>query len=243
MLIINADDLGRNRESTDRILACYKARRLTSTSAMVFMEDSERAARLAASAGIGVGLHINFSETFTQAGTPATIHLPHERVVRFLRRHKCALLIYNPFLAKSFRDSFRHQNDEFLRLFGRPPSHYDGHQHMHLATNMLFQRIIPEKARVRRSFTFYEGEKSWLNRAYRRAVDKKLVAGNQTTDCFFSLAHYMQPDRLSSIVKLAASKSVELMVHPHLENEFNFILSEGFAKCIRPAKLCRYDEL
>jgi predicted glycoside hydrolase/deacetylase ChbG (UPF0249 family) len=37
MLIINADDFGRSTVETDAILGCYKAGRITSVSAMVFM--------------------------------------------------------------------------------------------------------------------------------------------------------------------------------------------------------------
>jgi len=46
MLIINADDFGRSELETDVILKCYHERRITSTTAMVFMADSVRAADL-----------------------------------------------------------------------------------------------------------------------------------------------------------------------------------------------------
>jgi predicted glycoside hydrolase/deacetylase ChbG (UPF0249 family) len=46
MLIVNADDWGRNRDATDRSLECHRNGRITTVSAMVFMEDSERAADL-----------------------------------------------------------------------------------------------------------------------------------------------------------------------------------------------------
>ena len=46
MLIINADDWGRSVAETDAALKCCKGGRITSLSAMAFMEDSERAADL-----------------------------------------------------------------------------------------------------------------------------------------------------------------------------------------------------
>jgi len=243
MLIINADDLGRNRESTDRILTCHAAGRLTSTSAMVFMEDSERAAALAQAAGIDVGLHINFSEHYSQPSVSLSVNRPHDMIIGFLRKSKYALILYNPFLTDSFRVSFRQQNDEFRRLYGCEPSHYDGHQHMHLATNMLLHGILPEKSRVRRSFTFHEGQKSWLNRAYRRAVDKRLEERHRITNFFFSLAQYMRPGQLQAIVALADTGNVELMTHPHLDVEYDYILSESFGRTVHKARLGRYDEL
>ncbi len=43
MIVINADDLGRTEAETEAALSCFNQGRITSTSAMVFMEDSERA--------------------------------------------------------------------------------------------------------------------------------------------------------------------------------------------------------
>ena len=71
MLIINADDWGRSAAETDAALRCYKAGRVTSVSAMVFMEDSERAAELAKENELDVGLHLNFAEPFTGSNHPA----------------------------------------------------------------------------------------------------------------------------------------------------------------------------
>ena len=65
MLIINADDWGRSVAETDAALRCYKEGRITSVSAMVFMEDSERAAELAKENELDVGLHLNFTDKFT----------------------------------------------------------------------------------------------------------------------------------------------------------------------------------
>jgi predicted glycoside hydrolase/deacetylase ChbG (UPF0249 family) len=48
--IVNADDLGLDRESTDAILECFAATRLTSATSMVWMVESERAAAAARAA-------------------------------------------------------------------------------------------------------------------------------------------------------------------------------------------------
>ena len=55
MLIINADDWGRDRTATDTALGCHKNGRISSVTGMVFMADSQRAAELANSAGLDVG--------------------------------------------------------------------------------------------------------------------------------------------------------------------------------------------
>src|SRR4051812_42150594 len=143
MLIVNADDLGRARAATDNILATFSRGRISSTSAMVFMEDSARAAELALASGIDVGLHINFSEEFTAEGVPAKLRAQHDRIRRFLKSSKYALLFYHPFLRRQFRGVYEAQHAEFVRLYRREPSHLDGHQHMHLASNVLIQRVLP----------------------------------------------------------------------------------------------------
>src|SRR5208337_4418972 len=61
VLIVNADDWGRDRETTERILQCVRCESVSSVSAMVFMEDSERAAVIAQETGIDGGLHLNLT--------------------------------------------------------------------------------------------------------------------------------------------------------------------------------------
>ena len=84
MLIINADDWGRSGAETDAALRCYKANRITSVSAMVFMEDSE----LAKEDELDVELHLNFDERFTGNRVPATLQDYHDETDRFLTRNK-----------------------------------------------------------------------------------------------------------------------------------------------------------
>jgi predicted glycoside hydrolase/deacetylase ChbG (UPF0249 family) len=229
MLIINADDFGRSPGETDAALTCHKAGRLTSVSAMVFMEDSERAAKLARGHGIDAGLHINFSQSFSgNARAIPGAAQAHSRIIRFLRSSKYALLLYHPFLVKQFRHVFEAQLDEFVRLYGRRPSHYDGHQHLHLCTNMLLGRVLPAGERVRRSFSFSPGEKSAINRAYRRWVDHRLAARHRLTDYFFSLSQQLQSGKLARVLQLAQSATVELMAHPEWPREHAFLMGKEF---------------
>src|SRR5262249_28798141 len=200
MLIINADDLGRLKTTTDAALSCYGKKRITSTSVMVFMEDSERAAEMALSSGIDAGLHINLSERFSAGSVPVRLRDYHDQICRFLPANSYALLLYPPWLAEKFRYVFEAQYAEFLRLYSRAPSHFDGHQHMHLASNMLIQRILPAGTKVRRSFSFRPGEKSLVNRWYRRGVDRSLAYRHRLTDHFFALSHHLTLDRLERVI-------------------------------------------
>ena len=123
MLIINADDWGMCKAATDTALACYNRGRITSASAMVFMEDSERGAQIALGCGIDVGLHLNLSARFTANSAPAALQKVHGRVCRSLTKSKYALLLYNPFLIEAFRSVFEAQLAErVLYLFDWVPA-------------------------------------------------------------------------------------------------------------------------
>jgi predicted glycoside hydrolase/deacetylase ChbG (UPF0249 family) len=228
MIIVNADDWGRSRAETDAALFCYKEGRVTSVSAMVFMEDSDRAAALAKDAGIDVGLHLNLSQRFTSAALPALLCEYHNRIVHYLMLNKYALLFYNPALRKQFRYVYLAQLEEFLRLYGKPPSHIDGHHHMHLCTNILLDRIIPTYEKVRRNFSFWPGEKNLLNRTYRRLVDRWLAGRYFVTDYFFALSQVLQTERLARVVELSKGAFVELMTHPANAKEYEYLISDGY---------------
>ncbi len=230
MLIVNADDLGRDAATTDSILSCYENRRITSTSAMVFMEDSQRAAERAVVCGLDVGLHLNFTERFTASNVSPSLREHHGRICRALRAGKYALLFYRPWLNETFRHVIAAQEVEFVRIYGRPPSHLDGHQHMHLASNVLMGHLLPRGSKVRRSFSFRPGEKSFLNRWYRAGVDRCLARRHLLTDYFFSLAQHLAPDRLQRILALAKEANVELMTHPANVDEYHWLMSETYQK-------------
>ena len=227
MIIVNADDWGRSRSETDAALLCYKAGRVTSVSAMVFMEDSGRAAQLAHESGIDVGLHLNLTQPFSGQHV-GRLRESHDRIVRFLTGSRYALLVYNPALRHEFRRVYEAQFEEFVRLYGKSPSHIDGHHHQHLCTNMLLDRIIPSGEKVRRNFHFWPGEKSVANRTYRRLVDWSLARRYRVVDFFFALSRCLQDDRLARIATLARAATVEVMAHPASAVEFACLMSESY---------------
>jgi chitin disaccharide deacetylase len=226
MLIINADDWGRSRAETDTALQCYEKERITSVSAMVFMTDSERAAEIATEKKVDSGLHLNFSEEFTGNLVDATLGDYHQRIVRFLTRSKYSQVLYNPVLRKEFAYSYQAQVEEFVRLYGKSPSHLDGHHHMHLCANLLWSEFVPAGANMRRNFAFWPGEKSALNRAYRRLVDRWLARKYRIPDYFFDLTQTIREKKLERVATLAKASDVELMTHPILPLEMNFLMSD-----------------
>lgn len=195
---------------------------------MVFMEDSGRAAELANEAGIDVGLHLNLTEPFSGEVRVRLLREYQDRISGFLTLNRYAFLLYNPALEKEFRHVFQSQLDEFVRLYGRPPSHIDGHHHQHLCINMLLGRVIPEGVKIRRNFHFWPGEKGLLNRAYRRSVDLMLGRRYRLTDFFFALSQCLHGDRMARVAGLARTATVELMTHPASATEHAYLMSDDY---------------
>jgi predicted glycoside hydrolase/deacetylase ChbG (UPF0249 family) len=241
MLIVNADDWGRTVADTEAAREAFLRRKVTSVTAMVFMEDSSRAAALALDLGIPVGLHVNFTEHMSGALTDS-LRQEHAAVARYLMRGRKAQLVYNPLLARAFARLFEAQLEEFQRLFGREPSHFDGHQHMHLCANMVFSRTIPVGVKVRRSLSFARGEKSVANRAYRAFVDWWVGLRCLQADYFFDLSQRMSPPQFARVCTLARDHSIELMCHPARRAESDFLGSPEYAAGVSGLRLSDYNE-
>lgn len=230
MLIVTADDYGKTRLATDCILEVFLSSRITSASAMVFMDDSERAASLALRHSLEMGLHLNFTEPFSARNIPLKLREHHSKVGSYLTKRKWSQVIYNPFLADSFNFLFLSQLEEFNRLYGRFPDHYNGHHHMHLCANVLASKMMPTGARVRRTFTFDLGTKNPLNLLYRQILSMWISRNFVSTDAFFSIAPIHNDERLRNIISRAAKETVELEVHPENVEEMDFLLSNQYLK-------------
>ena len=242
MLIINADDWGKNKLTTDQTLSCYKNGRITSASAMVFMADSERSSELALENNIDIGLHLNFNLKFDGNVKSSKLKSSHQLIASFLSKNKYCLLIYNPLLTRQFDYVYKAQYEEYVRLYNQKPTHIDGHKHMHLCTNMIVDSIIPDGYKVRRNFSFAYGEKEFLNRCYRYIVDKWLQKKYICTDYFFDIVPFYK-ERLQKIFSYTKSMNVELMVHAERTEEFNFLMSNEYQEMIYNVKKSNYSNL
>lgn len=232
MLIINADDWGKNKLATDRSLSCFANRRITSASAMIFMPDSERSAELALENHIDVGLHINFTQGFSGRIKSAKLIEYHQRISHFLLKNKYHFLLYNPALKNHFEYVYNAQFEEFVRLYNRNPSHIDGHHHMHLCMNMIIDKIIPKGFKIRRNFYFFPHEKNLFNRFYRHVIDTLLIRRYICVDYFFSIPPICQIAQLRKILNLTKFYNVEIEVHPERREEYNFLMSDEYLKLI-----------
>lgn len=239
VVIVNADDWGRDALTTDRSLACVLRGTVSSVSAMAFMEDSERAADLGRQHDIDAGLHLNFTLAYSSPHCPSRLLEHQERLSRFLTAQRFAPMVYHPGLASSFEYVVKAQLEEYERLYGAPANRADGHHHMHLCANVLRQELIPADTTVRRNLTFGPGEKGYLNRLYRRRQDTRLARRHQLADFFFDLQPLEPRERFIGILKLADRFDIEIETHPVRDQEFNFLLERGLMRCAAEVAISR----
>jgi predicted glycoside hydrolase/deacetylase ChbG (UPF0249 family) len=237
MLIITADDYGKNKFATDNILNCFANNRITSASAMVFMLDSERAASSASDIGLEIGLHVNFTLPFTAHYARPELREHQNRLVSYLTKRRLSQAVLNPWLANSFSYVFLSQKEEFGRLYSKLPDYYNGHHHMHLCANMLVSNHIPRGARVRGTFTLERGEKGACKQFYRQILKFYISKRFVSTNAFFSIEPIQDHERLKNIIKRAAREDVEIEVHPENEEEAGYLLSNQFQDLIKSVQL------
>jgi predicted glycoside hydrolase/deacetylase ChbG (UPF0249 family) len=226
LLIINADDWGRSRGTTDAIVDCVQRGAVSSVSAMVFMDDSERAASIAQEQGTDAGLHLNLTTAFSAPGCSSYLLNCQQRVAKYLLSGRFARTVFHPGLIPSFEYLVKAHIDEFRRLYQRDPDRIDGHHHMHLCANVLLGNLLPQGTIVRRNFSFARGEKSYVNLLYRQVVDHLLARKHRVVDYFFKLPPIEPVSRLQQIFGLAPRYVIELETHPAEPEEYKF-LAEG----------------
>ncbi len=238
-VIVNADDWGRDVATTDRTLDCMLHGAISSVSAMVFMEDSERAADLAQQYGIGTGLHLNFTMRYSARTCSARLMERQELIGRFLSSSRLAPIFYHRRLVSSFDYVVKAQFEEYERLYGTRPNRVDGHHHMHLCRNVIVQELLPVGTIVRRNLSFRSGEKGYLNRLYRGRQDQRLARRHPMTDFFFDLQPVEPIERLRQICSLAGQFNIELETHPVREIEYRFLMNGGLARCANQVAVAR----
>jgi chitin disaccharide deacetylase len=229
LLIVNADDWGREPATTDRITECIAQGTVSSVSAMVFMVDSERAAAIAREQNICAGLHLNFTTAFS--GQVHSVLLKKQQTLsRYLLRHPFARAMFHPGLADCFKYVVAAQLDEFRRLYGSDPERIDGHHHMHLSANVLLSGLIPPGVMVRPHFSFEPREKRVRNSLFRWITQSLVARRYCSVEYFFSLPPLHPSDRLERIFRLARRAVVELETHPVNQEEYQFLSGGEFLR-------------
>jgi predicted glycoside hydrolase/deacetylase ChbG (UPF0249 family) len=243
LVIVNADDYGLDRESTDATLRCFRAGRVSSASALVYMADADRGAELARDVGLDVGLHLNLTEPYADSSAPGSAR---ERQLRLTQRFSGRGLrlmrwIYDPLLRSDVEDCIADQIERFQLLYGRSPSHFDGHRHVHMCPNVALARTLPPTAKLRRSLRVSTGSAApvaVLRAARNGLVDRRFV----TTDRLVELAR-LETDHAARAVLMAGDGSIEVLCHPAFAEELEILMSEWWARVMDECHLGSFASL
>jgi chitin disaccharide deacetylase len=246
LLIVNADDLGLDTANTDAIIDCFRSRAISSTTALVWMRDSERAAEIARRERIPTGLHLNLIEPYTAPDVPARVADTQRRVVERLRTRGVGAQLYHPAWSEDFGRCISDQLCRFGELYGAPPTHLDGHRHMHLAMNALLSRRLGAVHRCRRPVNRPPRESARPKRLARSALSVLVRLRFTTTDACFSVRS-LHPQfggcGLDEALARAHRGSVELFVHPGYRDELPLLQSSEWRAWLAVHRLGTFEDL
>jgi chitin disaccharide deacetylase len=249
LLIVNADDWGGERRSTEAIHEAFRAGRVTSTTAMVYMEDSGRAAGIATDEGLPVGLHLNLTQPFTEADIPEPVRERQRRVAAAFGGHgpdgqpgtaRRRRWLYDPRVARVVGDALRDQLERFEAIYGGPPTHFDGHNYVDTTPNVFLSRALPRGAKMRSSLDRYPLDTG--AGAVARELRHRLRRSRfHSTRYVLHISDLDLPD--DPRLAFAATESVEVICHPDNPSEMERLMSAEWATCLARVRTGSFADL
>jgi predicted glycoside hydrolase/deacetylase ChbG (UPF0249 family) len=246
LLIVNADDWGYDERTTKAIAECHAVGGLTSTTAMMFMQASELGASLAEEhPRLGIGLHLNLFEAYADPSTPAEIRDRQRRLLAYFHKQRLRRWLYDPFVRDDVNAVIADQIRHFVELYGRPPTHVDGHHHCHMAANVLLSRALPRGTKIRNALSDAHRLNpltSALGTARRTLISRRLPS----TDYLFSIVTAwpgMKGAPPMAQLGLARRASVEIMVHPGFPHEYAPLQSDDWVATLGRLPTGTFDDL
>ncbi len=236
LLIVNADDWGYDEPTTQAIADCHRAGGLTSTTAMMFMAGTAQAASLAAELpSLGIGLHLNLFEEYSDDSAPAPVRDRQRLLLDRFHRSRLRRWVYDPRIRRQVDRVVADQWERFVELYGRPPTHVDGHHHSHLAANVLLGGSLPRGIAIRNALS--DAHRRTPLTDLLRAGRRRLVLSRfRSTDYFFSIETVwpgLEGPPPEEKLGLSRHSSVEVMVHPAYPSEYEPLQSREWVEALR----------
>jgi predicted glycoside hydrolase/deacetylase ChbG (UPF0249 family) len=205
VLIVNADDLGADRRSSDAALDGLLARTLSSASAMVWMRDSARSAQIARARCAPVGLHLNLTVPYSDPAAPPAVRDRQQRLAAIVDRDSWwsarAVALDADLVATVVAD----QLERFRALLGEP-THVDGHHHVHVLDAVL--ACLPEGIAIRAPLTRPGSE------AVERIAQLRARFAVPDACLPFEAVHADLGGAGLHVLARARREAIEVMVHP-----------------------------
>jgi len=248
LLIVNADDWGGFREGTDAIEMCFAVGAISSSTAMVHMADSRRAAEIAIDRGRPIGLHLNLTQPFDALDVPAAARDRQRRLCAHftgLRLRRWAPSP-DPRVHVLVADGIRDQRERFVELYGVEPTHLDSHHHVHVCPDVFLSSALERGLRVRQTLSPLPVERRDPRMLARRAKHRLLARRFTTTSWFWTARELSPADGavpIATAAALACEQPVEIMVHPSFDEEQRVLRSEAWLQALVNAPLGPYSGL
>jgi hypothetical protein len=207
-MIVNADYWGYSPPVTDVIMRWFDAGMVTSTTAMMWMRDTQRAAEIARDRRLPVGLHLNLTAPFEARVVPERVRERQLAIVGHFAPDSWRMgapFTGDPLLLS---DVIRDQLDAFYELFGEP-THIDGHHHIHVHPAVL--SLLPPDIATRPM-----PREPGALLAPDSERDRTLRATHPAPEVAVELPrlHARLGTTTSTLRTLAASAAVEIVTHP-----------------------------
>lgn len=243
LLIVNADDWGASETTTESIAACFAAGGVTSATAMVHMADSERAAARALELGLPTGLHLNLTQPFDGPAVQPPVRERQARVVaRFGRLRRRDRWLPNLALWKRVRHCVEDQLESFRRLYGREPTHVDGHNHVHLNPAVLFALPAHLPVRTATRPPTWRTPTDLARLARHGAIRARYGSTNLVFDVT-TVHPRLGGTGLESCLALARERSLELITHPAHAPQAELLRAPEWLASIAELRLGSFEDL
>lgn len=189
-LIVNADDFGQSKGINNGIIKAHEHGIVTSASLMVRYPAAMEAAQYSKKNDkLGIGLHIDLGEWICKEGWWQALY---------------EVVDLND--STAVEEEIKNQLQSFYNIMGRPPTHIDSHQHLHL------------KEKVRPMFIQLAKE---LNITLRRCSELVNYCGNFYGQCKDGSPFHqaISVNGLKDIMLKLPEGITELACHPGLNND------------------------
>jgi chitin disaccharide deacetylase len=237
MLIVNADDFGAGRNVTDPILEMLAAGVVSSTSAMVWMSDTARAASLARERSAPVGLHLNFTFPFNATAVPPPVRERQLRLTKIFGRESWRGDSHANPDRQLLVDAIEDQLACFCETFGRP-THIDGHHHVH--THPAVLEHLPRDLPIRPVLSVPSRENA-SREERNRQLRRRFLSPEM---CFaFEDVHPLLGGAGLEALEHARRHSLEIMVHPKQEHERAALMSAQWREALSALTVGSYADL
>lgn len=248
LLIVNADDWGGFREGTDAIETCFAEGAVSSSTAMVHMTDSRRAAGIALDRGRPIGLHLNLTQPFDAPDVSAAVRKRQHDLCRHFARLSPRRWIPSPSprVHALIADAIRDQLEQFMELYEGKPTHIDSHHHVHVCPDVFLSGALESGLRVRQTISPLPSARRGPS-TLARSAKHMLLARRFTTTSHFWAARELSPADgaipIAIAAVLARAQPVEIMVHPSFEDELRVLRSAAWLQVLSDVPLGPYSAL